>query len=213
MRLIDQSFSTPQENISFDEALLKETQGNQGEEVLRFWESPTVFVVLGRISQEKKDLIEENLHKDHIPVIRRSSGGGSVLQGKGCLNYSLILSKAKRPEIHDLKKSYKYILHHVVEALAQLKVKAVFQPTPDVALVENNKKISGNAQKRGRDYILHHGTLLYQFDLGIMERYLHIPQDQPLYRQGRSHRDFVSNAPVSPAAFKSLFAEMWSAKP
>ena len=79
--------------------------------------------------------------KDNIPVLRRSSGGGTVLQGPGCLNYTLILSKQKHPELNDLRKSYEWISAKVIEALRQAGVEAYFRPTSDLATGTGREKI------------------------------------------------------------------------
>ncbi|MCK5260438.1 MAG: lipoate--protein ligase family protein [Candidatus Omnitrophica bacterium] len=210
MLLKDISFQSPEENILYDEVLLHLAEKGRGEEVLRFWESPELFVCLGRICKEEEDLKAEKIAQEHIPVLRRCTGGGTVLQGKGCLNYSLILSKAHDPQIDDLRKSYQGILNKVIDALRRLNVEAVFYPVSDIALAEDYKKISGNAQKRSRKFILHHGTILYDFDLGAIERYLRMPEDIPEYRQGRSHSDFVTNAPLSAADIKDALKDVFN---
>jgi lipoate-protein ligase A len=193
MILKDISFPTPRENLSFDEELLNAAEQGYSGEALRFWESNQYFVVLGRISKEEEDVKITEVHRDRISVLRRASGGGTVLQGPGCLNYSLILSKDHDSAMYDLHKSYAFILNHIVQALGTIGVEAVFLPISDIALKENFKKISGNSQKRGRQFILHHGTILYDFDLKKIEQYLTVPKDLPAYRQGRSHSDFVTN--------------------
>ena len=212
MRYLDISFPTPQENILFDDVLLHLADKEEADDVLRFWESFETFVVLGRICKEERDLNINNLLKAHIPVIRRSSGGGTVLQGRGCLNFSLVLHKDRYPQVRDLRKSYEYILQCVVDVLGDAGIQAQFLPISDVALTGNNKKISGNAQKRGRNCILHHGTLLYGFELGLIEQYLRLPQDQPLYRRNRSHLDFVANAAIDPDVFKAKFSSRFGCK-
>lgn len=208
MLLKDISFQSPEENILYDEVLLHLAEKGRPGEILRFWESPEMFVCLGRICKEE-DLKAEKIAQEHIPVLRRCTGGGTVLQGKGCLNYSLILSKAHDPQINDLRKSYQGILNKVIDALRRLNVEAVFYPVSDIALAEDHKKISGNAQKRSRKFILHHGTILYDFDLGVIERYLRMPKDIPEYRQGRSHSDFVTNVPLSAVDIKAALKDVF----
>ena len=44
----------------------------------------------------------------------------------------------------------------------------------DLAL--NGRKVSGNAQRRGRRALIHHGTLLYAFDASLAARYLRDPR-------------------------------------
>ena len=191
----DISFESPEENILYDELLLQLAEEGKLPETLRFWESPITFVVLGRISKAADDLNIASIKKDRIKVLRRASGGGTVLQGKGSLNYTLILSK-ETPPMRDLKRSYAFILGRMVEALKALSIAAAYYPISDIAFTDGQRKFSGNAQKRGRQFIMHHGTLLIDFDLSLIEKYLAMPKDIPDYRKGRSHQDFVSNLNV-----------------
>ena len=207
----DVSFEDPVANILYDEVLLQLAEEGQGGEVLRFWESPTPFIVLGKIGKVVDDLHCDVIHADQVPVLRRSSGGGTVVQGKGCLNYTVILNKTAHPDINDLKKSYSYILGKVVTALEVLGVQAIYLPISDIALVETQKKISGNAQKRVREHILHHGTILYDFDLTLIWRYLKMPVSIPDYRHQRTHEEFVTNIPVSCTALKTELQNIFSA--
>lgn len=210
MILKDITFPTPQENILFDDVLFYIAERISGSEVLRFWESKQLFIVLGRISKVEEDIKVEQTYKDNIPVMRRFSGGGTVLQGRGCLNYTLVLSKDRDPRLHDLRQSYQWILNKVISGLKKISIKAEFRPVSDVVLASQQKKISGNAQKRGRSFILHHGTILYDFDLSNMECYLKIPKTMPEYRSGRSHLDFVTNIPATPVQIKSVIKEAFN---
>ena len=106
MVLKDISLDSPEQNILLDEALFVSADKGSGGEILRFWESPTVFIVLGRIGKEHEDIDRAAAQKDKIPILRRTSGGGTVVQGQGCLNYTLILAKDIDPAIADLRKSY-----------------------------------------------------------------------------------------------------------
>ncbi|MBN1870580.1 MAG: lipoate--protein ligase family protein [Candidatus Omnitrophica bacterium] len=209
MLVKDISLPTPHENILYDEALLYLAEQEGSGEVLRFWESPELFIVLGRTSKEEEDLCIDKITQDQIPVVRRSSGGGTVVQGKGCLNYSLILSKTRDPRMADLRLSYHVILHKVIAALNACGVKAVFYPVSDIALADSQKKISGNAQKRCKEFILHHGTILYDFNLESIKRYLKIPRDIPEYRQGRPHMDFVGNLPLPAGPIKDAIKNVF----
>ena len=102
------------------------------------------------------------------------------------------------------------IANCLMEALQPLGVKAVFRPISDMALACNEKKFSGNAQHRGKRHILHHGTILYAFDLELINRYLTMPKDVPAYRCGRPHADFVSNIPVIVGQFKASLAQVFA---
>jgi lipoate-protein ligase A len=211
MLVKDISLSSPEENIIYDEVLLHLAERGRENDILRFWESPQTFIVLGQIGKEQEDLNIDHVKEDGILVLRRCSGGGTVVQGKGCLNYSLILSKERNKTLADLRSSYEYISGCIIETLVSLGVQAVFQPISDIALKENLKKFSGNAQKRSRRYILHHGTILYGFDLSKIARYLAMPKDVPEYRKGRSHLDFVTNISLPPQEIKSSMMKTFNA--
>ncbi len=207
MQLRDVSFSTPEENIAYDDVLLSLAEKHGAGEFLRFWESTKIFIVLGRIGRAETDVNAVTAQEDHIPVLRRSSGGGTVLQGPGCLNYTLVLSKQKYPPLNDLRRSYEWISAKAIEALRQAGVEAFFRPTSDLATGQEEKKFSGNAQRRGRGYVLHHGTILYKFELSLINRYLNMPYEIPEYRKHRPHSDFVTNVPIDPNIFKNHLAQ------
>lgn len=209
MQVKDLSFTAPEDNILYDELLLQLAERQQAGEVLRFWQSEQVFVVLGRIGNEHDDVWLERTRQDGIPVLRRTSGGGTVVQGEGCLNYTLVLDKNRHADLQDLRRSYLWISQQVITALDQCGIKATFKPISDIALAENEKKISGNAQHRGKHFILHHGTILCDFDLDLISRYLQMPKDIPLYRQGRPHHDFVANTGISSVSIKNALAAVF----
>jgi lipoate---protein ligase len=211
MKLRDISFPTPQENIAFDDVLLNLAEKHEAGEYLRFWESSQIFIVLGRIGRAEIDVHTPHTQKDSVPVLRRSSGGGTVLQGPGCLNYTLVLSKQEHPQLNDLRKSYEWISAKIMEALRQSGCEAYFRPISDMATGPQEKKFSGNAQRRAKHYVLHHGTILYNFDLSLISRYLNMPQDIPEYRKHRPHTDFVTNIPLDPRVFKDHLAQNFHA--
>src|SRR5205085_1717108 len=143
-----------------DEALLLDAEAGTGTEVLRLWEWPASVVVLGSGCSLAGDVNEAACLADGVPILRRSSGGGTVLWGRGSLLFSLVLSYERSPELTQVGSSYRYILGRIADALnvAGLRQAGV----SDLALGE--LKVSGNAQQRKRSFLLHHGTLLYDFD-------------------------------------------------
>jgi lipoate-protein ligase A len=143
---------------------------------------------------------------DGVPVLRRSSGGGTVLLGPGCLLYTLVLDQEREPALTQIQPSYRFILGR---AAASLGAGAAQEGISDLAI--QGRKFSGNAQQRKRRYVLHHGTLLYAFDLGLVGRYLRPPPRQPEYRAGRGHADFLLNLPLPATELKRRLREAWGA--
>lgn len=208
MIFYDLSFDSPIENLMCDDLLLKRAARGAGPaRVLRLWESPRVFVVLGIAGRVADDVYRARCRSDCVDILRRSSGGGTVLQGPGCLNFSLIYSRAENPLLQDLHRSYTAILAPVIRALGRLGVEAELCPVSDLALTATRQKISGNAQRRLKGHILHHGTILYRFSCELIERYLRFPKSVPDYRSGRSHRDFVVNIPIDVFSLRRALVE------
>src|SRR5262245_32377137 len=117
MHLLDLTLPTAAENVALDEALLLEAESGIGGEVLRFWECPTAAVVLGAAGVLADDVDEARCRADGAPVVRRSSGGGTVLLGPGCLLFTLVLRTARSPELGAVGASYRHILGRTVAAL------------------------------------------------------------------------------------------------
>ncbi len=209
MHFLHLTLPTPTENLALDEALLLEAESGAGGEVLRVWEWPEPAVILGAGCRLAEDVDEEACRADGVPVLRRASGGGTVLLGRGCLLYTLILAFDRSPALAAIPSSYVYILNRIRDALADLEPAGEHAGTSDLAAF--GRKFSGNAQQRKRRHLLHHGTLLYDFDLARVGRYLRLPPRQPEYRDGREHADFLRNLPASADDLKTRLASAWSA--
>src|SRR5580765_5715457 len=91
MRYCHLTLPTPQENLACDEALLDLCEDRGGQGILRFWEPTQYFVVVGYANAVNTEVNTAFCREHGIPILRRCTGGGTVLQGPGCLNYSLFL--------------------------------------------------------------------------------------------------------------------------
>lgn len=187
--VIDHGLSDPYESIALDQAFFAALEDSKIGETLRFWESRCTAVVVGSSAVVEREVDEPACFRDKVPIIRRCSGGGAVVVAPGCLNYSLLLSLDARPELGDVRYSYRLLLGRVVDELRAPGL--VHRGSSDLAV--GHCKVSGNAQRRGRRTLLHHGTFLYRFDLPKIGRYLKEPVRQPNYREGRPHAAFVAN--------------------
>jgi len=210
MRLVDVSYADPAMNLAMDEALLDAAEEGLSGEALRFWEAPTPFVVLGTAQELHQEADEAACAAAGVPILRRCTAGGCVLQGPGSLNYALVILPELRPETRTLKGSYCYILHALSDAFAALGLSVIHEGTCDLATA--GRKVSGNAQKRRRRAFLHHGTLLYRADFEGMARCLREPADRPEYRGTRRHEDFVGVLPLTPEAMKAAVREAFGAE-
>jgi len=207
---LEQTLQTVNENLALDEALLLAAEEGDGGEVLRFWEWPDLAVVLGAGGSIGVDVNEPACRADGASLHRRASGGGTVLLGRGCLLFSLVLSYDRAAELRDVTASYRWVLGKVRDALRPL------APVHHIGISDlavDGRKVSGNAQQRKTRHVLHHGTLLYAFDLENIGRYLQSPERAPAYRAGREHADFVMNLPADVLMLKQQVAAEFAAEP
>jgi lipoate-protein ligase A len=209
MRFLDLTLATPADNLALDEALLLEAEAGRGGEVLRVWEWPHAAVVLGSGCRLAEDVDESACEGEGVPVLRRSSGGGTVLLGGGCLLYTLVLNYGRSGALEEIRPSYCFILERVGAALGGPEAGVGQAGISDLAV--GGRKFSGNAQQRKRRHLLHHGTLLYDFDLARVGRYLRPPPRQPAYRAGRAHADFLLNLPLPAEELKRRLRAAWQA--
>lgn len=216
MQLLDLALDTPALNLALDEALLEQAERGEGpDEILRLWESTTPFVALGRSSRLSEEVDPSACRRLGIPILRRISGGGTVLAGPGCLMYSVVLSYQRRPQLRPVDHAHRHVLNSILAALHPLVPTAQFQGTSDLALVDPAHdnillKFSGNSLRCRRHHFLYHGTLLYRFPLELVSTCLLPPPRQPTYRVGRSHQDFLANLPLTAKQLRAVLANAFN---
>jgi lipoate-protein ligase A len=195
MNYLDLTLPSPEENLACDEALLELCDEGLGDEVLRVWESPQYFAVAGYANRIASEVNVPYCRQNGVPILRRCSGGGTVLQGRGCLSYALILRIDESGPLRGITSANQFVLerHRVIlEGLLQAPVR--IRGHTDLAL--GLLKFSGNSQRRKRRALVFHGTFLLEFDLALIERALLMPSKEPDYRANRSHSDFLVNFAV-----------------
>lgn len=213
MQYLDLTFPTPAENLACDEALLDLCERDSSTEILRFWESSTHFVVVGYGNHVDREVDVAACDREGIPILRRCSGGGTVLQGPGCLNYALILRSEPGSPLESIGTTNCHIMSRQRDALRNLGLDVTIQGCTDLVFTATPpRKFSGNSQRRKRHSLLFHGTFLYAFDLPLIEKTLKFPSQQPDYRESRPHSNFVNNVAISALQIKSALKEAWSAK-
>ncbi|MGC8549148.1 MAG: lipoate--protein ligase family protein [Acidobacteriaceae bacterium] len=185
MDILCWSAPTVAENIAFDESMAR-SAFSTGRRLLRFWWGGPAAVVMGSNERAEQAVNFEACAQLGVEVLKRCTGGGTVLQTGGVLNYSLV---TPAPDRLDLMAGFRLGTDLIRALLEAFGVTGVVQGTCDVAVA--GRKISGNAQARRWRSLLVHGTLLVDFDLDLAEKVLPHPQREPEYRRARRHRDFL----------------------
>jgi lipoate-protein ligase A len=198
---------SPRDHLAREWEMFQAVESGASDGQYAIWEASRSVVVLGRNTTAAQWLDEAACHRDDIEVLRRCSGGGAVVLGHGCVNYAVAVPVVSRAELVDVAASLRFVLQHIVDALGI----PGLQVAGDADLAVGGRKVSGNAQRRGRRALLQHGTLLYAFDADLAVRYLREPPRQPAYRRGRSHHRFLTNLPIAPAVAARALARACAA--
>lgn len=215
MILFDWTHPDPWANIAMDEAVLETAEsaslaGHPHPSILRFWEPDQLMVVLGRSSPFSTEVNHDFCETHGIPVIRRCSGGQSIVTGPGCLMYAVLLDYQSYPELRSLDLAHEFVMQKMLAALRLADVNAQMQGTCDLTL--GGKKFSGNSLRCKRSWFIYHGTMICDLDVAAIANCLGTPVRQPGYRADRSHSDFLTQLPISTAHLKQSITQVWNAQ-
>jgi lipoate-protein ligase A len=206
------TFPSPEEYLACDQALLEASDRGETEEMLWLWEPATPFVVAGYTNSISREVDVDACKRLDIPIFRRCTGGGAVLQLPGVLNFSLILRIPSVGTLTTIRGATSFILQRNREALQPLlRGKLRVEGISDLTL--EGEKVAGHAQRRGQSSLLFHGSILLEADLSLISRTLRMPSRAPEYREGRSHTAFLANLRLPFSAVAEALATAWNAVP
>jgi lipoate-protein ligase A len=194
-------------NLAIDEALIRSRTAGEAPPTLRLWRNPPC-VVIGISQNPFAEVDLAACDEMGLPVVRRQSGGGAVYHDAGNLNYSLVVDLEALAGNTSTEQSYAFLLQGVIGALARFHLEATLRNISDVYVGE--RKIAGCAQYRTSTVVLHHGCLLVEADLGVLERTLRVPA--AWYREVVNLVDLVTPRPgleEATAAIAAAYAELF----
>ena len=166
--ILDHQTTRPDWNLAAEEYLLTHFTNP----VFRLWRNAP-SVIVGRHQNTWAEVNVSFVQQQHIPVIRRLSGGGAVFHDLGNINYSFMEPKQQGEGSSD---TFKRCTMPILEALNHIGVKAYLSGRNDL-LIEG-KKFSGTAQCMVHGRILLHGTLLYSALLSSLSEALKGPRSK-----------------------------------
>lgn len=184
------------EQLKIEEALIRTSEKNF---CLINRGSPPA-IVMGISGKSRELIYEEKVAQANMPLIRRFSGGGTVVVDHNTLFVSFLFSS----EAHPFSPYPQQILTWS-ETLYQ-------EAIPSLQLRENDyiigkRKIGGNAQYIRKGRWLHHTTFLWDYDSELMGL-LKLPTKRPDYRADRSHEDFIDRLASHLPSKETLPVEM-----
>ncbi len=161
------------------------------------WRPDTLCIVLGQSNKMETSIHAETVIADRIPVYKRPSGGETVVLSPR----TLVISVVKRGEGFRAPGLYfKEYNRSIIRGLKELGVRDLrTDGISDICI--GHKKILGSSIYRGKDLVFYHAVLNVSESVETISRYLQHPPREPGYRQGRSHRDFVTSLSEQGYAF------------
>lgn len=191
---LDVELPTVAENLALDEALLVEAcESATVSTVVRTWMAREPTVVLGSSSRGGDEVDLDACRSAGVAVLRRPSGGLSVVLGPGCLMWTVVAAWPHPAVAIDA--IHAAVLDPLRESLRTAGREVVRCGSSDLAIESRGalRKVSGNALRVSRGIVLYHGTLLDAFDLPVISRVLRHPPREPGYRARRDHGEFLAN--------------------
>lgn len=150
-------------NMAAEEYLMKHFD----DDIFMLWRAER-SVLIGKNQNALAEINYDYVKENHIDVVRRLSGGGTVFCDLGNTNFAFIVTDSS--SFTDFRKFTQPIL----EVLTKLGVNAEFSGRNDLTI--EGKKFSGNAQYKYKDRLLHHGTLLFCSDIGDLAKSINPPK-------------------------------------
>ena len=182
MTIIHTTSTSPTFNLATEEFLFAERTDDL---LFLYVNEPAVVIGCNQAIRNEVDL--EFCKMNDIQIVRRMSGGGAVFHDLGNLNFCFISNKTEgKSSLND------DFLKPVVEVLTDLGIPVQIGKRKDLWL-QNEYKITGTASHVAKNRELHHGTLLYDTNLEMLEKALTSTQKDERVKAIASVRSTVKN--------------------
>lgn len=124
-------------------------------------------IIIGKYQNTLAEINLPYVNEHGIHVVRRLSGGGAVYHDLGNLNFTFVADAGNIEKLN-----MRVFCEPIVDALHTLGVKAEINGRNDITI--DGKKFSGNAQYLRQGRIMHHGTIMFDSDLSVVENALKV---------------------------------------
>ena len=189
MLIFYRPFTDPYLNIAAEEYFIKQS----AEDICMIWLNER-SVIIGKHQNAFAEINYPYVHTNHIPVIRRISGGGAVYHDMGNVNFTFIKKTVKSNQV-----DFSQFTSVLVAFMQSLGIE--INVNKRNSLFIGSQKFSGNAEHIFHDRVLHHGTLLFNTDLEVLQKSL-IPEKEYQGKAMKSVRSEVCN--LAPLLSKTI---------
>lgn len=174
MYLIVDRGTDPSWNLAAEEYLLT----RRSEPFVRLWRNSD-SVIIGRHQNAYAEIDLDFVERNHIPVVRRMTGGGAVFHDTGNVNYSFFDLKGVR------------FTDVILDALLEMGIDGRCEGRNDLTV--DGRKFSGTAVCKHGIRMLEHGTLLFDASFDRLSAALRPRPEKFSGKSVRSVRSRVAN--------------------
>jgi len=180
MLIFHRPFTDPHLNIAAEEYFVKKAT----EDMCMIWINEQ-SVIIGKHQNAFAEINYPYVRKNQIPIIRRISGGGAVYHDTGNVNFTFIQKTDKANQV-----DFGRFTSIIVKFIQSLGIDV--NTNKRNSLFAGNLKFSGHAEHIFHDTVLHHGTILFNTNLDILQNCL-TPEKQYQGKAMASVRSDVGN--------------------
>ena len=162
---------------------------NESTHSFLLWIPNKSYIVLGASNNAKDAVVEETTLRDNVTVLKRRTGGQTVMLTPNNLIISAVITDESVMKPKDVFNQFN---DHIIGAIAKNHtVKFATRGISDIATGE--LKILGSSMYRGRGFLFYHAVLNFNEPSTTFQKYLKHPNNEPDYRKGRKHHEFVTS--------------------
>jgi lipoate-protein ligase A len=182
MLIVLRQTTDPYLNLSAEEYFVK----NATEDMCMLWINEK-SVIIGKHQNAYAEINYPYLCTHHIPVIRRISGGGAVYHDSGNINFTFIQKTGKSNPV-----DFNRFTSVIVNFMQSIGIEAYANKRNSLFI--GDRKFSGHAEHIFHEKVLHHGTILFNTDLDVLQQSLNPAKEYPGKAMASVRNDVVNIA-------------------
>lgn len=155
----------------------------------KIWRPDKTYIVLGRSNKAESSVNTDNVIKDGIMVMQRSSGGHTVVLTPATIVFSI---KIPAKKLESPRAIFDTINKSLIEEFHKKGVEGICsRGISDLSI--GDQKIMGSSMNLKEGTYFYHAVLNISEDPTLISKYLKHPAKEPDYRLGRDHSEFVTS--------------------
>ena len=160
----------------------------QKQEIL-VWQPDKTYIILGQRDNIEDAVEIEAVKAENATIMKRPSGGHSVVITPKTLIVSMI---SHEHELTAIKSFFHDCNMKIIIALQKQNVEGLsIQGISDIVL--NGKKIVGSSMYKGKDFLFFHAVINLAENVNYIAKFLKHPKTEPEYRKNRKHEEFITS--------------------